>query len=100
MKIKRKLVTEEPYVLEFTCIVKIPCLHLYMWIWRDLLERILKKSERKRERCKILQIPILLTLVNEMKEEKKRANVVKREYRKEIIRLTKERLELDQQKEE
>ncbi|XP_035540252.1 uncharacterized protein LOC118344230 [Juglans regia] len=64
------------------------------------LERpIGKKAEKKRKRQDNTSSN-LADLVTKMREDKKRANAEKGEDRKELIRLTKERLDLDQRREE
>ncbi|KAF5458725.1 hypothetical protein F2P56_022735 [Juglans regia] len=64
------------------------------------LERPIGKKAKKKRKRQDNTSSNLVDLVTEMREEKKRANAEKGKDRKELIRLTKERLELDQRREE
>lgn len=94
MKTKRRSITPDDHVPEFLDEDTIsPSADV------NLVELDENASEKKRKREENASSN-LIDLLIEMKEEMKRANLEKREDRKELIRLTKERLELDKRKEE
>ncbi|XP_041015007.1 uncharacterized protein LOC121257824 [Juglans microcarpa x Juglans regia] len=96
VKTKRRSVTPDAHVPEFISIDEdtiSPSIDV------NLERPIGKKAKKKRKRQDSISSN-LADLVTEMREEKKRANAEKGEDRKELIRLIKERLNLDQRRED
>ncbi|XP_040990968.1 uncharacterized protein LOC121238195 [Juglans microcarpa x Juglans regia] len=96
VKTKRRSVTPDGHVPDFTFLNEdtiSPSIDV------NLERPIGKKAEKKRKRQDNTSSN-LADLVTEMREEKKRANAEKGKERKELIHLTKERLDLDQRREE
>ncbi|KAG6620634.1 hypothetical protein I3842_Q057900 [Carya illinoinensis] len=91
VKTKRKSITPDVHVPEFTIIYE-DIISLSIDV--NLERPIGKKAEKKQKRQDSTSSN-LADLMTKMREEKKRANAEKGEDRKEIIRLTKERLDLD-----